>query len=237
MSRIAIVAALEREVRPLVRDWPSTEKDYEGRRFRCFENEDMVVVCGGIGAEAARRATEAVIALYSPATVYSAGFAGALRRGLKVGTIVLPRRVVDATDGSSLDTGMGKDVLVSCASVADPEQKARLAAAYDAVAVDMEASAVARGAQARGVRFVAIKAISDEVDFPMPPMERFVHSDGRFRTAGFVWFALLRPWCWQALMALARNSGRAAHKLCDYLKQMDHASSDEIEVSGGRSTK
>ena len=57
----------------------------------------------------------------------------------------------------------------------------KLAQSYGAQAVDMEAAAVARGAQARGVRFMAVKAISDESTFAMPSMDRFV--DGRVNFA------------------------------------------------------
>src|SRR3982074_205676 len=153
MPKVAIVAALTREVLPLVRQWRTTEREYSGRRFRFFENGEIVVVCGGIGAEAARRAAEAAIALYSPGVVYSAGFAGALEPGLKVGEIIVPRRVLNAADGSSVDTGTGEGVLVSFNSVASPEQEAKLADSFGAQAVDMEAAAVAQAAQARGVRF------------------------------------------------------------------------------------
>src|SRR5579872_5655269 len=41
MSRVAIVAALEREVRPLVKHWRVNEKEHEGRRFRFFEGDDV----------------------------------------------------------------------------------------------------------------------------------------------------------------------------------------------------
>ena len=61
MPEVAIVAALERELRPLVREWKVAEREHAGRRFRFFESDRAVVVCGGIGPEAARRATEAVI--------------------------------------------------------------------------------------------------------------------------------------------------------------------------------
>jgi nucleoside phosphorylase len=69
VTKIAIVAALEREVRPLLKRWHSVEREYEGRQFKFFESGESVLVCGGIGAEAARRATEAVIALYRPGLV------------------------------------------------------------------------------------------------------------------------------------------------------------------------
>src|SRR6202021_4046625 len=97
-NKLAIVAALEREVRPLIKNWRSSEKQHDGRPFRVFEGriqeKDVILVCGGIGAAAARRAAEAVIAIYAPSVIYSVGFAGATHSGLKVGDILLPRRLL-----------------------------------------------------------------------------------------------------------------------------------------------
>jgi adenosylhomocysteine nucleosidase len=216
MSRIAIVAALEREVHPLVKGWHTSEREHAGRRFKFFEKGD-VLVCGGIGTQAARRAAEAVIVLYAPEIVYSVGFAGALEEKLKVGDVVEPARVVNASDGSSVVIEGGQGVLVGLDAIASPEQKAKLRAAYGALAVDMEAAAVARAAQARGVRFVAVKAISDEVDFVFPAMERFVDSAGSFSETRFALYAAIRPWLWWKAIRMARNSRRAAGALCEHL--------------------
>ena len=71
--------------------------------FVFFEQDEIVVVCGGIGAEPARRAAEAVIALYRPALVQSVGFAGALDATLRVGDIFCPAEVIDARDGSRVE--------------------------------------------------------------------------------------------------------------------------------------
>ena len=180
MSKVAIVAALEREVRPLVKDWRVQEREVSGRRLRFFEKGDFVLVCGGIGAEAARRAAEAVIENYAPSLVYSVGFAGALDPALRIGDIVQPQRVVNAGDGSSVQLDRGEGVLVSFGSVASPEQKEKLRDSFGARSVDMEAAAVARAAEVRGVRFAVVKAISDEFDFRFPSMERFVDSSGQF---------------------------------------------------------
>jgi adenosylhomocysteine nucleosidase len=219
MPEIAMVAALEREVGPLVKDWPSADREYAGRKFRFFENENCVVVCGGIGAEAARRAAEAVIALYEPRKVWSVGFAGALEKQLRVGELVHARQVVDAQDGSRVDTGSGGGVLVSFSSVAGEEQKAKLAKAYGAQAVDIEATSVAKSAQAHGLTFAVVKVISDELGFPMPPMEKFTAADGSFRTGHFVLYAAKRPWVWGAVIRLARNSEKAARALCADLQE------------------
>ncbi|MGC1964198.1 MAG: hypothetical protein WA676_15785, partial [Candidatus Sulfotelmatobacter sp.] len=89
MPRVALVAALEREVSGLTKSWSRVEHQYDGRRFVFFERDEMVIVCGGIGVEAARRAAEAAIALYSPALLQSVGFAGALDAGLRVGDLFM----------------------------------------------------------------------------------------------------------------------------------------------------
>lgn len=232
MSRVAIVAALEREVRPLVREkeWRVSEKEVNGRRLRFFEKDDFVLVCGGIGAEAARRAAEAVIAMYAPKVIYSVGFAGALDPGLKVGSIVQPRRVVNAGDGSSISLDRGEGLLVSFGSVASPEQKASLRNSFGAQAVDMEAAAVARAAEVRGVEFAVVKVISDESDFRFPSTERFVDSNGQFLEGRFAWFAVLRPWLWPQVLRLAGNSNRASRALSDWLREMN---TESIRRSSG----
>jgi adenosylhomocysteine nucleosidase len=230
-AKVAMVAALEREVRPLVKRWRKVEREYEGRRLKFFETEEAVLVCGGIGAEAARRATEAVIALYQPELVQSVGFAGALDPALNVGDIFSPNRVIDARDGSAVETATGRGTLVSAAHIAGAEQKLKLARSYGAQAVDMEAAAVARGAQARDVRFTAVKAISDEHNFAMPALDRFVDEQGQFRTSRFVVFAGLRPWLWPSLIRLARNGEKASRALCIELDQSIDAAK-KTDVSG-----
>jgi adenosylhomocysteine nucleosidase len=214
MPRIAIIAAMEREVRPLIRGWKAGTMVYDGRRYSLFEKGDAVLVCGGIGAEAARRATEAVIREVSPTRVISAGFAGALDRSLPVGYVLEPRTVISVADGVRTELGSGEGILVSSATVASKEQKIKLSKAYGASAVDMEAGTVAQGAQARGVEFGALKAISDVADFDLPPMDRFVATDGSFNFFRFVCHVAPRPWLWSTTIALARNSSKASQALC-----------------------
>lgn len=224
MPSIAIVAALEREVHPLVKKWKVHDREHDNRRFRFFQSDEMVVVCGGVGSMAARRATEAVIALFQPRVVYSAGFAGSLDPGLKVADIFRPSRVINAGDASSTNVRGGTGLLVSFGSVASPEQKTKLRDSFGAQAVDMEAAAVARASEARGVAFGVVKVISDEIDFEFPAMERFVDAEGRFSEGRFGVFAAVRPWLWPRVIRLARNSNRASGTLCGYLCELRNVS-------------
>lgn len=218
MPKVAIIAALEREVAGAIKGWRRTKREYDGRRYKFFENQRAVLVCAGIGAEPARRACEAVIRLYQPALVISVGLAGGLNAGMQVGSLFIPNRLVDAGDGSVLEMAEGQGTLVSWNSIADVEQKAKLAKAYGAGAVDMEGAAVARGAVTRKADFMAVKAISDAYDFEFPALERFITPDGRFRSGALVMFAAVRPWLWKKLLYLKRNSERAAATLCAWLE-------------------
>jgi adenosylhomocysteine nucleosidase len=217
MPKFAIVAAMEREVWPLIKSWQVSERDYQGASFKFFEHQNQVVICGGIRGQAARRATEAILALYRPQLVQSVGFAGALDRSWKVGAIMVPASVVDAQDGSRVELEIGEGVLVSVAAIAGVVQKKKLAKSYGAQAVDMEAAAVAKGARARGVAFSAVKVISDEIDFELPAMERFIGADGGFNSRKFVMFVAIRPWLWARVWRLRSNSRTAAEALCRFL--------------------
>jgi adenosylhomocysteine nucleosidase len=212
-ARAAIVAALEREVSPFVKDWPQRSREWDGRSFRFWEKEGNVVVCGGVGTEAARRAAEAVINLYHPALVISAGFAGALDPSLSVGDALTPSHVIDAGDGSRMKADRGEGILITFDTVADVEQKARFAKAFGAHAIDMEAAAVGRAAEAHGLKFLACKVISDSSDMSLPALTKFIGSDGRFQTLRFVAHLAVRPWRWAAVMRLARDSAKAARAL------------------------
>ena len=226
--KIAVVAALERELRPLVHSWPARTVAHDGRDFNIYESDYAAVICGGIGPEAARRAAEAVIANYSPELLISAGVAGSLVPELKVGETIFPATVVDVQDGSRhqtaiqgspvANTALGRTVLACFPEIAGAEQKQKLAKSYGAHAVDMESAAVARAAQAHHLRFLAIKAISDDLDFEMPEMSRFIR-DGQFRTAAFVLHFGIRPWHWLRIFRLARNTRIASENLCAWLRE------------------
>jgi adenosylhomocysteine nucleosidase len=225
MPKVAIVAALEREVSRLTRSLSRVEHQHDGRRFVFFEADEIVIVCGGIGVEAARRAAEAAIALYKPALLQSVGFAGALDADLRAGDLFMPAFVIDARDGSRIEIegapgrGKGRSSLVTFASVAGAQQKASLAQAYGAQAVDMEAAGVAAAARAHGIGFAAMKVISDELNFEMPQTARFIDANSRFKTANFAAFVALRPWLWRSTATLAANSHKAAKVLCKNLEQ------------------
>ncbi|PYV72114.1 MAG: hypothetical protein DMG97_14250, partial [Acidobacteria bacterium] len=213
---------------PLVKNRHSSKLTHEGRDFTFYEAEYAVVVCGGIGAESARRAAEAVIANYSPQSVISAGVAGALVSDLHVGDTIFPVVVIDTQDGSRHESGihsaplgqssLGRTILATYPEIASVAQKQQLAKSYGAHAVDMEAAAVARAAEKHGLPFIAVKAISDDLSFELPEMNRFIRN-GRFLTRNFVFHVAVRPWLWLRVLRLARNTRLASENLCAWLRE------------------
>src|SRR5260370_17591699 len=88
--RLAIIAALQREVAPIIHGWKHRDVEHGGKTLRFYESEKAVLVCGGIGASAAHLAAEAAVNTYHPEALVSAGLAGRLNSGLKVRQPFLP---------------------------------------------------------------------------------------------------------------------------------------------------
>src|SRR5260370_22885611 len=95
-----------------------------------------------MGVGAAGGAAEAVTALYRPALLLSAGFAGALDPSLHVADILIPAAVIDARDSSrvTLEGANGEGLLVTFMAVARVSPKSNLGQTYNPHARDMEAA-------------------------------------------------------------------------------------------------
>ena len=202
--------------------------NHEGREFTFYRSEYAVVVCGGIGPEAARRTAEAAVVNCHPELLISAGLAGALVSDLHVGETIFPALVVDARDGSRHETAirnaklghspLARTVLVSSGEIASAAQKQKLGKVYGAHAVDMEAAAVARAAQVHKLSFLVVKTISDELTFELPDVTPFIY-DGQLQITRFALHVAIRPWLWLRVLRLARNTRIASENLCAWLRE------------------
>ena len=213
---VAVVVAMQTEVAPLVRGYPPSTVD----GINLFEMESAIVAVGGIGRQAAHRAAGAVMDWFSPAVLVSAGIAGALTDSWHVGDVLFARDVVDADSGERFSAGGSAGTVVTASNVSGPAEKRNLAQRWTADVVDMEAAAVAKLAAANGIEFIAIKAVSDELDFVMPPVDRFVDATGKFETLRFAGFLALHPGWWQAVRQLSRNSSIATVNLSSALQHL-----------------
>ena len=231
--KVGIVAALEREVAPLAKKFVKRSNGPKG--LAIFEKNDVWLVCGGMGEKQAAAATGWLIASHNPEVVMSVGFAGALIPGCRAGDVITPGTVVDGKTGERYQASQSKEILVSNSGVLAEEGKRELAAKFGAQAVDMEAAAVAQVAQQNGIAFFAVKAISDELDFVMPPMDRFVTEAGKFSTVRFLSYVAVRSGTWMSVAQLGRNSRKASSQLCQWLEnQISRDFQDVISTIGAK---
>src|SRR5205814_7432868 len=198
---VGIVAALRREIAPLVRQRRTVCLAQPNGRILIFEYDGWVAGCGGIGREAAQAVSKVLIDEYGVNALISCGLAGGLTSQMKLAQTFVAGRVIDATSGKEWSNAAGAVALVSFPSILGPRQKRELASKFSAQAVDMEAAAVAEVASQAGVPFVALKSISDELDFPMPPLESFVKDNGSLAVPHLLLFLMFRPWHWPAVLA------------------------------------
>jgi len=215
MSAIGIIAALPREVAPLVKGW-KCERLPGGRTV--YLRENAVVACAGMGSSRVGLAVSAARALLPLTELISVGLAGACDPRLKIGDVVRPGVVIDRNTGERFLDDRYERVLVSSSAILSVAEKERLRIAYDAAAVDMEAATVARLARAHGLGFRAVKVISDTAEFNMSGLAGFATEEGQFREGAFALHAAVRPWMWGRLIGLAKNSGRAVKALNQALR-------------------
>ncbi len=217
MTRTAIIAALPGELRPLVRGWPHSARN--GIHFWAQRNEEdeWIAACAGVGQTAATCAFAGIEDGGPIDLVFSIGWAGALTPGIAPGSAHNVAGVIDVRTGERFhcEAGAGDLWLATSPTVANHAEKLRLASAYNAALVDMEAAAVARLAAMREIPFYCIKGVSDGRDDRLPDFNRFLDPSGRFRTARFALYALLRPIYWPALLRMGENSRQASQNIAE----------------------
>jgi nucleoside phosphorylase len=237
---IGMVAAFRWEVRPLLRKAQRAERNAppqqpgggeanEGKRrdsgisTLLLDETPVVVAVSGAGAENSLRLAQRLAAEFPLCGLASLGFAGGLVPGLQTGDVVFADCVIDESNGERFPCDNGllpvrfarRGNLLSADSVIiSSEEKHRLGEMWQAVAVDMESSGVARAAAAAGLPFCAVKSITDSAE------ESLSIDFGRCRREdkGFSFWAigcqgLTTLHGARDLWRLARNARRAARGL------------------------
>ena len=244
MTRVAIIAAMAGELKPLVRGWEHERRNAVDLWRLRFDGGEWVASCAGAGQAAATRAFAEIERDGRMDRAISVGWAGALRESLVRGEAYTVSGVVDMRTGERFEasvagdradrspssqkqepsTGSGQSparsglLLVTSPRVANAAEKRRLAAAYDAGMVDMEAAAVARLAGMRGIPFDCIKGVSDGFRDDLPDFNRFLSAEGQLQLARLLFYVLPRPWHWPALIRMGENSKKASQSIAELLR-------------------
>ena len=160
-------------------------------------------------------------------TVISTGFCGGLDPQLELGCIVEATSVLDFGTGRqyaacSFRTSTAhptRGVVLSTDRVAvSVKDKAELRKQTGAVAVEMEATAIALWASARSIPFYCLRAVSDTAGDAFPlDVNQMRDREGRFDRMKIVGHAMLRPWsAIPGLLKLDRHCRVAEERLGEF---------------------
>jgi adenosylhomocysteine nucleosidase len=204
----------------------SDSREFRGIRPRTPTRgkHQMVLTANGAGAHWAAAAVDAALATFQPDAIVSVGFCGALAPDLAIADIVVGTTVfADGRAFAAQTPTAGRPHQLGPVCCLDhvaqtAAEKAELRTT-GALAVEMEAAGVAERAQALGLPFFCIKAVTDLAGETMAnDFNAALRSDGRFDTIRLLASSLGHPWVrLPELFRLRARCIRAARSLGDFI--------------------
>ena len=217
MARVGIVAAMFREVHPLLRTMKPL-KYLPDKRVRLYEDDQKVIAYAGMGIDPAAVACRAVLATGELSSIASVGWAGGLNASASGGQVVEPSVVINGSSGERFSSSGTGGTLVTVERVAGLEEKRQIGERFGGDYVDMEAAAIAECAREASVAFYCFKAISDAHDTRLPDMNRF-NRKGKFSVWRFLAYVGVRPSIWGAISDMSQDSLQSRDALCRRLEE------------------
>jgi adenosylhomocysteine nucleosidase len=209
-----------RKFRSVAGDWPRFEAEFGGARVR--------VILTGMGQTHAIRAARQALP-ERPDICISTGLAGALRSGYQPGNILAARLVSEVGEpvavashrellATALDCGARQIERFSTSRTLIMRAEHKRDLGSEAEAVEMESYTILAEAARHGVPAIAVRAISDTVDFDMPyDFETARDARGQISIVSIATQVLRRPSGLSALLHLAGDCRLAARHLADFL--------------------
>ena len=231
---VVVLAAMARELRPLARTLRMRAGPVGG--LPAWRGRGIVAVAVGVGPERASAGTAQVLGQVRARRVLVVGVAGALDPALEVGDLVRPEAVVDVRTARVLVASRGgvprSGVLATVDQIflrGDGQAAGTSAPPLPdgATVVDMETAAIAAVADARGVGWDVVRAISDVAGTLTPDVAALLSPDGRVRLSAAVRLVLRHPQAAGRLVRLGVDTNRA-------LKAMTGAVVRELAAEGVR---
>jgi adenosylhomocysteine nucleosidase len=184
---------------------------------------DLLLVASGTGSRAVAAAIDAVFGDFHPDILISAGYCGAVAPELGLAEIVVATEVVDeqacfAVAPLATSANHKRGVVRTIDHIAPSAEEKRRWFATGALAVEMEAAAVAARAQAYGLPFYCIKAVSDLADETLTiDLNAALRPDGHLDTINILGSTLRHPVARvPELFRLRSRAVRAANSLGDF---------------------
>jgi adenosylhomocysteine nucleosidase len=203
---IGIIAALEQEIRHLIRDLENVRTVTTGSvtiHQGELSGRPVILAVSGAGKRAAERGAAALVEHFRPSIIVSTGFAGGLSEEATAGTIVYGSDLVDEAGGretfpfpagSAILPGEIRGVVLTTRHfVSAVNHRKELRDRFGAAAVDMESIHIARIARREAIPFVVARVISDDLSAELPVMRSVTDGDGRIDIRRAVPYFLRHP--------------------------------------------
>ena len=187
------------------------------------QGQDQVqVLVTGIGRKNAARALEHALAKASPELVLTCGFAGGLRSGLPVGTVVYSED--EGTGLASVLSDLGAvPVCFHCSSriATTALEKQQLRETTGADVVEMESAVIRQFCRERKLPSATIRVISDAADEDLPlDFNLLMTAQGDLQYHKLAWALLRSPGKIPDLLRLHRQTLEAAQNLGRTLQEL-----------------
>ena len=240
---IAIIAALDTELSALERRarvrhcpspaWPvMSEGTLAGRQ--------VLLARTGMGSARAQEATAILIQHHNPEAILSIGFAGSLVSELRAGHLVIARQVyalheplhegsLAASNGLACDPALVELAVAAARQrrlafregasltipqvVSQPEVKERIGDTLPVEMVEMESYWVGRVAADRGIPFLVVRAVLDEVGDRLPDLPNAIDETGAIARGRALRQLLWQPQAAPGLIRLSASARRASQRL------------------------
>jgi len=233
MKTIGFVVAMSQEIHPLLRHikgWkPARFGKFPGYRFELY-GRNCVLVKSGIGMERAILATRALLAEEQPDLLISYGVGGGIETDLHVGDVVLGS-ISCQLKSSGLDnflplfslTGAALEAItralkphgasVACGTIVTTPGSQTLQPSPEILhpVLEMETAGVAEVAKERGIPLLALRALSDTPQEPIPfDIEGFLNGKTSHRLRRILRTFLKHPETIVNVVRLGKNTEKAA---------------------------
>lgn len=237
VRRVGIVVAMQAEARCITSHCLPFDQTITVHKYWA------VRVCG-IGSEAAHRAAADLYDRENVSALISFGVAGALDDRLRPGDLVMPESVLmdrnyptDQAWRTRIERllpdhiNIIHGILVSSQQVlTTATEKRALAAQTGACAVDMESGAVAAVAAEKGIPFIAVRAITDPVQYSPPvALMSALRPDGSVKLIQLLTLLLKRSINLHELLRLARSMQAACATLKSVVRYAENELSSNLQ--------
>lgn len=197
-----------------------------------YKQNEVLALQTGMGRAGVENVLNPILGSQKITGVLSIGFAGALKKDMSVGDVVICTSVVSASEKA--DSYHADSNLVKCAleamngkeckyitgkSVTIPrpactqEDKQRLKDTFQVDVCEMEDFWIAGIASEKQTPFLAVRAISDELDCKLPEFKGIIDSQGYVKSGKAVSYLLTHPLYINNTLNIYRNFRRAQKSL------------------------